>query len=65
VCLEAFRVRYNTMRPHWALIRQQGGDPMTPHDVYVEGKATAILKWQGWAKAAKDKLDGLMTEEAA
>ena len=65
VCLEAFRVRYNTIRPHWALIPQQGGDPMTPHDVYVEGKATAIPKWQGWAKAAKDKLDELMTEEAA
>jgi hypothetical protein len=38
---------------------------MTPHDVYVEGKATAIPKWQGWAKAAKEKLDELMTEEAA
>jgi transposase InsO family protein len=65
VCLEEFRVRYNTIRPHWALIPQQGGDPMTPHDVYVEGKATAIPKWQGWAKAAKDKLDQLMTQEAA
>lgn len=65
VCLEEFRVRYNTIRPHWALIPQEGGDPMTPHDVYVEGKATAIPKWQGWAKAAKKKLDELMTEEAA
>ena len=62
VCLEEFRVRYNTIRPHWALIPQEGGDPMTPHDVYVEGKATAIPKWQGWAK---EKLDELMTEEAA
>ena len=65
ICLEEFRVRYNTIRPHWALIPQQGGDPMTPHDVYVEGKATAIPRWQGWAKAAKAKLDELMTEEAA
>jgi len=24
-----------------------------------------IPKWQGWAKAAKEKLDELMTEEAA
>ena len=64
-CLEEFRIRYNTIRPHWALIPQQGGDPMTPHDVYVEGKATAIPKWQCWAKAAKAKLDELMTEEAA
>ena len=60
-----FSVRYNTIRPHWALIPQEGGDPMTPHDVYVEGKATAIATWQGWAKAAKKKLDELMTEEAA
>ena len=64
-CLEEFRIRYNTIRPHWALIPEQGGDPMTPHDVYFEGKATSIPKWQGWAKAAKAKLDELMTEEAA
>ena len=62
VCLEEFSARYNTIRPHWALIPQEGGDPMTPHDVYVEGKATAIPKWQGWAKAAKKKLDELITE---
>jgi len=65
VCLEEFRVRYNMIRPHWALIPKQGGDPMTPHDVYVEGKTIAIPKWQGWAKAAKEKLDKLMIEEAA
>ena len=52
-------------QPHWALIPRQGGDPITPHDVYVEGRATAIPKWQGWAKAAKAKLDELMTEEVA
>jgi len=34
-------------------------------DSYVEGKAAAIPKSQGWAKAAKAKLDELMTEEAA
>jgi len=38
---------------------------MTPHDVYIEGKAIGIPKWQGWAKAAKAKLDKMMTEEAA
>ncbi len=26
-CLEEFRRRYNTSRPHWALIRPEGGDP--------------------------------------
>jgi transposase InsO family protein len=65
LCLEEFRHRYNTIRPHWALIPLHGGDPMTPHDVYVDGRAMAIPKWQGWAKAAKEKLDQLMSQEAA
>lgn len=65
VCLEEFRLRYNTIRPHWALIPLRGGDPMTPHDVYIEGKAIGIPKWQGWAKSAKAKLDKMMIEEAA
>ncbi len=64
-CLEEFRERYNTIRPHWALVPLHGGDPMTPHDVYVDGRAVAIPKWQGWAKAAKEKLDQLMSQEAA
>jgi transposase InsO family protein len=64
-CLDEFRLRYNTIRPHWALIPSEGGDPMTPHDVYIEGKSIQIPKWQGWAKAAKAKLDRLMTEQAA
>jgi len=38
---------------------------MTPHDVYIEGKAIGIPKWQGWAKSAKAKLDKMMIEEAA
>jgi putative transposase len=65
MCLDEFRHRYNTIRAHWALIPLQGGDPMTPHDVYVDGKAMAIPKWQGWAKAAKEKLDQLMSQEEA
>jgi len=64
-CLKEFHERYNTIRPHWALIPEDGGDPMTPYDVYVEGKVTVIPKWQGWAKGAKAKLDAMMAEEAA
>jgi len=64
-CLDEFRIRYNTIRPHWALVPDSGGDPMTPRDVYVKGQAIGIPKWQGWAKAAKGKLDRMMTEEAA
>jgi putative transposase len=57
--LEAFRQRYNEIRPHWALVPAEGGDPVTPADVY-RGKLTVQLPaWQGWAKAAKEKLEKL------
>jgi putative transposase len=54
--LEVFRRRYNGVRPHWALIPPQGGDPVTPTDVYVHGQAVQLPKWQSWAKAARKKL---------
>lgn len=59
--LEAFRRRYNEIRPHWALIPSHGGDVVTPMDVYVHGQAVQLPKWQGWAKAARKKL-AQMTE---
>lgn len=55
--LEEFRRRYNEIRPHWALIPPDGGDPITPTDVYVHGQAVGLPKWQGWAKAARQKLE--------
>lgn len=64
-CLEAFRKRYNTLRPHWALIPSEGGDPLVPHEVYVSGCGVRIPKWQGWAQAAKQRLDELLAAEAA
>jgi putative transposase len=54
--LERFRTRYNEVRPHWALLPVTGGDPLTPADVYVQGQAVQLPKWQGWAKAAREKL---------
>jgi transposase InsO family protein len=63
-CLAEFRDRYNGRRPHWALVPESGGDPVTPADVYVGGVRTRIPRWQGWAKAAKAKLDELMQEAA-
>lgn len=54
--LEAFRRRYNEVRPHWALMPSQGGDVVTPMDVYVHGQAVQLPQWQGWAKAARKKL---------
>ena len=64
VCLAEFRERYNRIRPHWALVPESGGDPVVPEEVYM-GKVTPQLpRWQGWAKAAKEKLDRL-TQAAA
>jgi transposase InsO family protein len=64
-CIAEFRDRYNETRPHWALIPEGGGDPLTPEEVYVEGRATRIPRWQGWAREAKAELDRLLEEAAA
>ena len=58
-----FRDRYNTKRPHWALLPTIGGDPVTPEDVYVRGVAIQIPRWQAWAKSAKAHLDRLLAAE--
>jgi len=63
-CVAAFRDRYNRLRPHWALVPEVGGDPVTPHDVYVGGVRTQIPRWQAWARAAKAKLDEMMEQVA-
>lgn len=57
--LEAFRQRYNEIRPHWALVPKAGGDPRTPIDVYRGEIEVQLPAWQGWAKAAKEKLEKL------
>ena len=64
-CIAEFRHRYNTLRPHWALVPEEGGDPVTPHEVYVEGVSTGIPRWQGWSRAAKAKLEQMMLEAVA
>jgi putative transposase len=64
-CLAEFHARYNTRRPHWALIPETGGDPLTPQEVYEQGRKVGIPKWQGWAKAAREKLDQMIREEEA
>lgn len=58
--LEVFRRRYNEVRPHWALVPVEGGDPVTPEDVYVHGQAVQLPKWQGWARAARQKLHDMI-----
>ncbi|MBF0141671.1 MAG: hypothetical protein HQL74_15520 [Magnetococcales bacterium] len=62
--LEAYHEVYNTIRPHWALRPEGGGDPVTPADVYAGGVSITIPKWQHWAKAAKKKLQEMMEADA-
>ena len=59
-CLAEFRERYNRVRPHWALRPEAGGDPLVPEEVYAGGQRVQLPRWQGWARAAKAKLDELM-----
>lgn len=59
-CLAEFRERYNQQRPHWALVPEEGGDPLVPDEVYRQDRQVQIPKWQGWATAAKKKLDEMM-----
>lgn len=63
-CLAEFRQRYNQRRPHWALLPEAGGDPATPEEVYRGAVVTQIPRWQGWAKAARAKLDKLLEPAA-
>lgn len=62
--LAAFRERYNEIRPHWALRPTEGGDPVTPADVYCRGVDVEIPAWQQWAKEAKAKLEAMLEEDA-
>lgn len=41
-----------------------GGDVLPPQDVYVQGAEITLRRWQGWAKAAKAKLDETMLQDA-
>jgi putative transposase len=60
-CLAEFRERYNRLRPHWALRPEVGGDPLVPVEVYaVGGQRVQLPRWQGWARAAKAKLDAML-----
>lgn len=62
--LKAFQARYNQIRPHWALRPADGGDVVTPDEVYRGRIAIVLPKWQGWAKAAKQKLDDAKAADA-
>jgi putative transposase len=63
-CLAEFRARYNGLRPHWALVPEGGGDPVPPAEVYRGQVEPQLPRWQGWARAARKKLDKLMQPAA-
>ena len=63
-CIAEFRDRYNRRRPHWALVPENGGDAVTPVQVYTESVRTGIPKWQPWARNAKDRIEKLIHEAA-
>ena len=60
VCFAELQDRSNGRRPHWALVPEQGGDPVAPRDVYVGGVKVTIPKWQDWAQAAGARLEEMM-----
>ena len=60
-CLVEFRERYNTLRPHWALVPEEGGDPWVRAEVYAGGRTIQIPRWQQWARAAEARLSELMS----
>jgi len=59
-CLAEFQGRYNRLRPHWALVPEEGGDPLVPAEVYAGGRPVQIPRWQEWARAAQAKLEELV-----
>jgi len=56
---------YNRVRPHWALRPVAGGDVLTPHEVYTGQLEVELPRWQGWARAARRKLQELLDAEQA
>jgi len=40
--LSGFRDRYKAIRPHWALEPAEGGDVLTPEDVYTKGRSGKV-----------------------
>jgi transposase InsO family protein len=63
-CLDEFHQRYNDHRPHWALVHAEGGDPLTPSQVYRQGMAIRLPRWQTWARTAKESIEKQLQETA-
>jgi len=64
VCIAEFRERYNFRRPHWALVPENGGDALTPKDIYLDNRTIRIPEWQEWAKNALKKIQNEVVDAA-
>jgi hypothetical protein len=51
-------------RPHWALIPEEGGDPLVPEEVYTSSRSIQVPRWHGWAEGAKEGLQQMLAEAA-
>lgn len=51
-----FRQRHNESRPHWGLVFESGGDPLTSEEAYRQAIPIHLPAWQGWAKITREKI---------
>jgi putative transposase len=63
-CLAEFRVRSNTLRPHWALVPDEEGDQLVPAEVYAGARSIQFSRRQEWTRAARGRLEILLEDVA-
>jgi hypothetical protein len=59
-----FQDRLLARRNSGALVPEEGGDPVTPKEVYADGVVTKLPRWQAWARDIKEKLDAMLDQQA-
>jgi transposase InsO family protein len=56
--LEVFRRRYNDVRPHWALVPIEGGDPVTPKGCVRSRTSRPITEMAGLGQSGPPETRG-------
>jgi len=51
------------VRPQRALAPIEEGAPLTPNQVYFGARSMELAAWQGWARAARAKLEARLQED--
>ena len=54
--LIAYQECYKRIRSHWAMRQTSSENLLMSEDVYLDGIAVTIPRWQGWARAVRKKL---------